>query len=238
MAAMLLLLGLLWATPATGQTVSHVDVVRLAKAQVVNEARIDPDGPGPDPSQPECPRFEVTRRAAVMLAGEGAGLLDKPTGNRCRGFAVDIIAYRDGTIVDVLGNGNEGPSTPMWLINVNKVDPSRWRPPPPLETTTPAPAPTPPEPPPPAPPAPPAPTPPPLPTPSPVTANEIVALNARIDQVLYALEQLRMQGEINGAKTEHVEARLNEVVAGAKSLGVKMLPWLGMAAVGGACAAK
>lgn len=219
MAAMILLLGLLLVTPATGQTADHRDIVAAAKAQVVNEMHIDPDT-GPD----ECGRWEITRRAAAMLSREGAGLLDKQTGNQCRGFAVDIIAYPDGTIVDVLGRGNEGPSTPLWQINPNKVDPARWRPAPPLLTT-----------------APPTSTerpPEPAPGPAPEPAPNVAALDAKLDSILFQLAQLRQQGELNGQKTEHVEQRLNEVVAGAKSLGVKMLPWLGMAAVGGACAAK
>ena len=225
LAAMLLLLLLLIVTPATGATLQqtdHRDIVRAAKAQVINELRIDPDANGPNPAEPECPRWEIVWRTALMLTGEGAGLLEKTTGNRCRNFAVDIIAYRDGTIVDVLCGGNEGPSTPCWSVNPNKVDPARWRPAPDLPAT-------------------PAPSSPPPVQGGEITAADLAALNAKLDalrdSILFHLDQLQQQGERNGEKVEHVEGRLNEIVAGAKVTGAKVLPWLALAA-SGACVAK
>ena len=44
------------------------------------------------------------------------------------GYGVDIIMYQDGTVVDILGGGNEGPNTPMW-ITLLPSPPSSWRPP-------------------------------------------------------------------------------------------------------------
>lgn len=59
-----------------------------------------------------CGAWEIVRLAAKMMGG-GAGLLNKPGGNNCNGYAVDIIAYPDGYIFDALidsGNAN----TPSW----------------------------------------------------------------------------------------------------------------------------
>lgn len=108
---------------AFAQQTPHVDIVAQAKAAAIATDH-DPDAPG---QADECNRFDVTNRAAAALAAEGAGVLEKLTGNQCLGRAVDIIAYPDGTIVDVLGLGNEGPNTPMWQINPDKVDRNRWR---------------------------------------------------------------------------------------------------------------
>lgn len=104
--------------PAVAQSVDHTDVVVTAKAAAVNAGiNVDAD---------ECSRFEITKRVAVLLAGEHAGLLDKPSGNNCQGFAVDIIAYPSGAIVDILGSGSDGPNTPHWLVQA-PVDPARYR---------------------------------------------------------------------------------------------------------------
>jgi len=107
----------------------HTDVVRHVKADL-EQRGVSLVGP--------CGAFEITRRVAWALRAEGAGLLSKPGGNMCREYATDIVAYRDGTIVDMLvkgggaedaqgnpiaGTGNE----PAWQINPVKVDPARWR---------------------------------------------------------------------------------------------------------------
>lgn len=135
----MLLCSLLLNTALYAQQTPHVDVVAAAKAAAL-AAGFDPDAPDqPD----ECARFEVTNRAAFALKAEGAGTLEKLTGNQCRGRAVDIIAYPDGTIVDVLGGGDQGPNTPMWQVNPNKVDMARWRQPFPVEDAPVDPTPTP-----------------------------------------------------------------------------------------------
>jgi hypothetical protein len=195
MAAMLVLLGLLWATPATSQTIDHTDVVRQAKAAAIAAGvAVDHD---------DCSRFEVTMRVVQLLASEQAGLLDKPTGANCRGYATDIVAYRNGVIVDILGAGPEGPNSPHWMT-LSPVDPARWRPPINLN------------------PAPPTPTPPPAdpPSPPPDPADSLATIDAKVDRLLYAVEQLRQQQAADTEKlsseVSHVETRLNEVVAGAK----------------------
>jgi hypothetical protein len=74
----------------------HADVVARIKEEL--EARGVPlVGP--------CGAFQIVKRVAWALRHEGAGLLAKPQGNNCEGFATDIIAYPDGRIFDVLTNG-------------------------------------------------------------------------------------------------------------------------------------
>jgi hypothetical protein len=108
----------------------HVDVVARIKAEL--EARgVSLVGP--------CGAFAITRRVAWALRAEGAGLLSKPGGNNCEGFATDIICYPDGRIFDVLINGGgdeaadgSGPipgtgNLPAWQT-IAPVDASRYRP--------------------------------------------------------------------------------------------------------------
>jgi hypothetical protein len=194
MAALLVLLGLLLAVPTSGQAIDHTDLVAIAKAQVVNELHLDLDAA-------ECNRWEVTRRVALMLKNDGAGLIAK-SGNNCRGFATDAIMYRDGTVVDVLGAGRDGPSTPHWLVQPSKRPITDWRLPLPLDDL-------------------------PVPsgTPEPAaTQEDHDAILRRIDAQLETLrtevaalkEQQAADTEKVVQKVEHVEGRLNEVVAGAK----------------------
>lgn len=74
-----------------------------------------------------CGAFKITRKVAQMLAPSepDSGLLDKPTGNNCMGYAVDIICYNDGIIYDILGDAG-GANDPQWNFG-GSVDPSRWR---------------------------------------------------------------------------------------------------------------
>jgi hypothetical protein len=185
LAGAFVLLGLLWATPANSQTIDHTDVVRAAKAAAI-AAGINVD-------QDDCSRFEVTKRAAALLASEGAGLLSKETGANCQGYATDIIAYKSGAIVDVLGSGPDGPNTVHWLIQA-PVDPSRWRPPLSVSSVVPEPTPMP---------------PPPLPS----DQADLAAINSKLDQLLYSMDQLRQQ---QATDTEKIETRINDVVTNAK----------------------
>lgn len=68
-----------------------------------------------------CGSFAIVKEAALRLSSGGAGLLKKPTGHQCNGFSVDIIAYPDGYIYDILiGSSDDepivttGPNTPTW----------------------------------------------------------------------------------------------------------------------------
>jgi hypothetical protein len=57
------------------------------------------------------------------------GLLSKPGGNHCNGYATDCIVLANKTdIVDLLGDGG-GQNTPSWYVREREVDPDRWEPP-------------------------------------------------------------------------------------------------------------
>jgi hypothetical protein len=103
--------------PTPSQTASYVAAV---KAEL--QARgVDLSGP--------CGAFAITKRVAWGLRHLGCGLLSKPSGNNCEGFATDIVMFKDqgGNIIDVLGDGG-GSNTPLWTVT-DTVDPARWRPP-------------------------------------------------------------------------------------------------------------
>jgi hypothetical protein len=176
---------LLTAASAFAQTVDHTVIVAAAREQVV--------AIGINPDTDDCARWEVTRRVVIALASEGAGHIAKG-GSNCRGYATDALMYADGTVVDVLGAGQAGPNTAHWMIQPGKRPASDWRPPVALEPTTVA--------------APPTPEPPPA-----VSAVDLTAVNAKLDQILYQAEQLRQQ---QTADTERILGRINEVVNNAK----------------------
>lgn len=87
-----------------------------------------------------CGAFSITSRVAWALRAEGAGLLSKPIGTQCGGFAVDIIAYRDGSYVDCLIDAG-GANTPAWQVKPDVFDAARWTAPSDPDSFT-APAPT------------------------------------------------------------------------------------------------
>lgn len=101
---------------------NYVDIVRVVKAELIAH--------GLNVDQDETTRAEITFRVADRIhwrTDPNVGLLYKDTGNQVRERAVDILCFRDGTIVDILGAGPEGPNTPLWMVNSLKVDPERWR---------------------------------------------------------------------------------------------------------------
>jgi hypothetical protein len=96
---------------------NHLDIVQQVKAEL--EAKgVSLSGP--------CGAFAITKRVAWRLRAEGAGLLDKPGGNNCEGFATDIVCYPSGQIVDVLSDGG-GINGPTWQEKGTE-DASRYRP--------------------------------------------------------------------------------------------------------------
>jgi len=102
----------------------HADVVARVKATLVAR-QVDLSGP--------CGAFQITRRVAWDLRSESAGLLAKPTGNNCQGFATDIVVYPNGVHYDVIGDAG-GANTPQWGLVADPstggallVDPARWR---------------------------------------------------------------------------------------------------------------
>lgn len=75
----------------------------------------------------DCGAFEITKRVAWELRGQGFGLLDKQAGSNCSGYAKDIVMRADGQLFDILidAGGTNGPS---WQES-DKVSPTRFRPP-------------------------------------------------------------------------------------------------------------
>ena len=152
----LVLAGWLITTSAYAQPINRLTTVQAVKARISSTIDLT-HGPG------ECGRFEITKRVAWELRAEGAGFLAK-TGaqNKCNehnttaapGYGVDILMYTDGTVVDIIGGGVEGPNTPMWMV-LSPAPLSLWRPPFDPEDDSMPPAPPPPPTPPPAPPTPP-----------------------------------------------------------------------------------
>ena len=86
---------------------NHTAEVAAAKQELIDEGKVFPKPGATD----ECFRFEIVERAVPKISG--AGFLDKPGGTNCKGFAVDIIAFSDGYIYDVLVGSGDG-SEPAW----------------------------------------------------------------------------------------------------------------------------
>lgn len=98
-----------------------------------------------------CGAFEITKRVAWLLRGEGWGLIRKPEGNNCDGYSVDCLIHLDRTVVDALIDAG-GANTPAWNLKAELGDSASWRAPfDPGDMPAPAPAPVPPAPVPPAP---------------------------------------------------------------------------------------
>src|SRR5690349_16461832 len=103
-------------TPLAAQ--DRTQVVADAKAQLVQQG-VNIVG--------SCGAFEITKRVAWRLRGEGAGLLGGKSGaqNRCGEYAVDIVMFPDGRYFDILvdsGTTNQ----PAWG-GPNEGDPRLWR---------------------------------------------------------------------------------------------------------------
>ncbi len=101
--------------------------VQTAKNQLISEGFNIESGP--------CGGFEIIKRAVQLIAVVDAtvGLLDKPSGNNCGGYATDIICFVDGTFYDALrGSGDVGGNGPIWdFVDAARggCDPTRYRPP-------------------------------------------------------------------------------------------------------------
>ncbi len=141
---------------------SHLDLVRSVKADL--EARgVDLRGP--------CGAWAITSRVIWALRTEGAGGLEKLTGNNCAGRAADIVCFAGGQIVDILGDAG-GANTPIWQPG-DPVDPARWRAPvDPGDSAAPILAPPPPDP----------------------LQDFIAQTTARLDALTAALEAVRLEG--------------------------------------------
>lgn len=93
-------------------------------ASVVAQAKAQLEADGVDLSGP-CGAFQITRLSAQLIGGD-CGLLAKPSGNNCDGFAVDIHLYRDGFHYDVIGDGG-GANNPQYNLVGLIDDVGRWR---------------------------------------------------------------------------------------------------------------
>lgn len=58
-----------------------------------------------------CGAMKIVRGVAALIPE--AGLYSKLSGNNCEGYAVDILAWPDGWIRDILGDAG-GANTPQW----------------------------------------------------------------------------------------------------------------------------
>jgi hypothetical protein len=91
----------------------HADTVSSVKAALVMRGVSLSDS---------CGAFEITKRVAWQLRGEGAGILNKTSGNNCQGYSVDIIVYPGGAAFDILGDAG-GANNPSWNpVGVNASD--------------------------------------------------------------------------------------------------------------------
>lgn len=75
--------------------------------------------------------WKTINAVCIRHAGEGWGLIDKPTGTNWQGYSVDVIMNRvTGEAVDCLGDA-EGLGIPAWNVLSGDAVPSasRWRPP-------------------------------------------------------------------------------------------------------------
>lgn len=98
----------------------------FAQADVVGSVKASLQARGVDLSGP-CGAFQITKRVAWQLRGNGAGTLDKPSGNNCEGRATDIIVFADGHGYDILSDGG-GANGPSWNDVAIDNGAGRWRP--------------------------------------------------------------------------------------------------------------
>jgi len=110
MKALACVLLVLLLAPSAAHAQNHQDLVALVKAELVAHG-VDLSGP--------CGAFQVTKRVAWRLRGEGYGLLGgkTPGQNGCAEhgdkFAVDWLLKADGNGVDILVDAG-GQNTPIW----------------------------------------------------------------------------------------------------------------------------
>ncbi|MEO8065613.1 MAG: hypothetical protein ABI643_02015 [Candidatus Doudnabacteria bacterium] len=94
------------------QAPNHTDLVARVKTYLVSRGQ---------QFNTLCDAFEIVKRVAWALRGEGAGLMTTFHSTQCNGLSADIVAYTDGSGVDVLGSAGPPPSDgsaydiPVWL---------------------------------------------------------------------------------------------------------------------------
>jgi len=177
----------------------HSDLVAQIKAKL-QASGVSLDGP--------CGAFAITKRVAWALRGQGAGLLDKPGGNQCEGFATDIVMFPDGSLVDILGDGG-GANTPMWNVTGEIRPTSQFRPAvdpgdevPPVKPDAGTPS-----------------------------TTGLDAVSAKLDTLAAALASLDQKldaiAKQSDANTEKIQSQINEVVKNAEKSVTAALPLFG-----------
>lgn len=172
---------------------SETDTITAIKADLV--ARNIPLGG-------DCGAFEITKRAAWELRGLGAGLLKKPGGANCNGFAAGIICFKDGLHYDILFDAG-GANTPQWVY-AGLVDSARWAPPFEVDFK--------------------------LPGTDPVTVDEPAALSdlellqARFDDIVERLHTMALKA---AEDREAIQQQIDQVVKNAEATAKIYLPLLG-----------
>src|SRR3990167_719401 len=87
----------------------------FAQASVVADVKAALVATGAPLSGP-CGACQMTKRVAWQLRQTGIGLLSKPEGNNCEGYAVDFLTYPDGSGLDILGDSG-GANVPGWELS-------------------------------------------------------------------------------------------------------------------------
>jgi hypothetical protein len=171
---------------------NHTDVVEHVKADLVARGV---------PLTGACGAFAITKRVAWQLRLEGAGLLKKPAGNNCDGFADGIIAFQTGIHYDILFDAG-GENRPQWS-SAGAFDLARWAPPLPVEDA-------------------------PIEEPDPIVdppgdSNPLVMVQGQLEELLAKLDALKAQSDAN---TEKIQAQINQVVENAEASAKAYLPLL------------
>jgi hypothetical protein len=119
---------LLLAMPVAAQ--EHFDTVVQVRRDLTARGIIPAGIVNLDNHNP-CGVFEITKRVAWLLKDEGAGLLEKTSGNNCQGYSMDFVVYADGRSADIaVGGVFDGVATdaaPAWGIEVIPSHVGRWR---------------------------------------------------------------------------------------------------------------
>lgn len=110
----------------------HIEVVRRVRRALTARGIIPAGIVNPGNNENPCGVFEITKRVAWELRAEGAGLLEKRSGNNCNGYSMDWVVYPDGRGADIAVGGEfDGVTTdaaPAWSIEVVEDHGRRWRP--------------------------------------------------------------------------------------------------------------
>ncbi len=84
---------------------NHGDLVGRVKTYVASKNYFGQTG--------NCAAFEIVKRVAWSLSGEGGGLMATFHSTQCNGFSADVMAYTDNSGADLLGDAG-GANNPQW----------------------------------------------------------------------------------------------------------------------------